>query len=155
VSRIRTILIAPLAVMLLLASQFAASAADSNKLRIENENSSAITLNSSSAGFCGTFVGNTTSSAPPATVAANSFSPSFKLVTSGCSGGINVATFQYIGSNGELVAQCTFTITGNDTFTYSASSGCSVVFDPQGFTDFVFPNIGSAKTRSIKSVHGR
>ncbi len=130
-----------------------AMAGSTGKLRIENENSSAITLNTSSSGFCGTFIGTTTGGAPPATVAANSFSGAFKLVTSGCSGGINVATFQYVGSNGELVAQCTYTIAGNDPFTYSASSGCSVVFDPAGYTDFVFPNIGSASKRGAKSVH--
>jgi hypothetical protein len=132
-----------------------AMAGSANKLRIENENGSAITLNASNAGFCGMFIGTTTSGAPPATVAANSFSTSFSLVTSGCSDGINVATFQYIGSNGELVGQCTYTITGNDTFTFSASPSppCKVVFDPAGFTDFVFPNLGDAGKRPLKSTH--
>lgn len=139
---------------LLIATQFLASAGETGKLRIRNDNSSSITLNSSNAGFCGTFISSTTGGAPPATVAANSFSTGFKLLTSGCSGGINVATFQYIGTNGEIVAQCTYQITGNDTFTYSASgaTGCTVVFDPQGFTDFVFPNLGGAKTRGIRII---
>jgi hypothetical protein len=132
-----------------------ATAGSANKLRIENENSSSITLNTSSPGFCGTFVSASTGGAPPSTVAANSFSTSFSLVTSGCSGGINVATFQYIGSNGELVAQCTYSITGNDTFTFSASPAppCKVVFDPAGFTDFVFPSVGSAGKRPTKTIH--
>jgi hypothetical protein len=145
-------LISLLASSLLVATQFLASAGETNKLRIRNDNSSAITLNSQSPGFCGTWIGGTVSGAPPATVAANSYSPVFHLVTSGCSGGINVATMQYVGSNGELVYQCTYTITGNDTFTYSASSGCSVVFDPQGNTDFVFPNLGGAKTRGLRII---
>jgi len=136
---------------LLVATQFVASADQTNKLRIYNENSSSITLNSSSHGFCGTWVSPTGLGAPPATVAANSYSGTFLLVTSGCTGGINVATMQYVGSNGELVAECTYTITGNDPYTYSASgaTGCAVVFDPQGNTDFIFPNLGGAKKRSL------
>jgi hypothetical protein len=147
VSKSTLTLVSILAFSSLIATQFTAMAGQTGPLRIENENSSSITLNASNAGFCGTFVGTTTGGAPPASVAANSFSAKFRLVTSGCSGGINVATFQYVGSNGELVYQCTYTITGNDSFTYSASSGCSVVFDPLGNTDFVFPNLGGAKTR--------
>jgi len=142
-------LISVAASSLLIVTQFAAMAGTTNKLRIENENSSSITLNASSHGFCGTWLASSTGGAPPASVTANSFSPVFFLQTSGCSGGINVATMQYIGSNGEIVAQCTFTITGNDPYTYTASSGCSVVFDPQGNTDFIFPNIGGAKKHSL------
>ncbi len=57
-----------------------AMAGSTGKRRIENENSSAlITLNTSSSGFCGTFIGTTTGGAPPATVAANSFSGAFNV----------------------------------------------------------------------------
>lgn len=146
-SKSKLTLIAFVSASLLASVSFVAKADETNKLRIENQNGSSITLNSQSPGFCGTWIGTTTGGAPPTTVAANSFSAVFHLSTSGCGGGINVATMQYIGSNGELVAQCTFTITGNGPYNYSASNGCSVVFDPAGNTDFVFPNIGGAKKR--------
>ena len=143
-SKSKLTLISLVSASLLVSVSFVAKADVTNKLRIENQNGSSITLNSQSPGFCGTWIGTVAGGAPPASVTANSFSPVFHLSTSGCSGGINVATMQYIGSNGELVAQCTFTITGNDPYTYKASSGCSVVFDPAGNTDFVFPNLGGS-----------
>lgn len=127
----------------------ASIAASTGPLHVQNNEPGAITLSAQTPGACGTWVG-TVSPAPPQSVAGSSTSPAFSLSVTGPScPTINRASLTYTYSNGELVSQCTYTITGDSTFTFAASgvAGCNVIYPPNGGVYFVFPNTASLRVR--------
>ena len=131
----------------------ASMAASTGPLHVQNNEPGTINLTSQSPGVCGSWISPISPGAPPASVAGSSTSGAFSLNVPTCSIGINVATATYTFVSGELVSQCTYTITGNSPFSYSASgvTGCKILYTPDGIY-FSFPNTVAARVRPSQST---
>jgi hypothetical protein len=115
-------------------------------LTIANNEPTGISLSSQTAGVCGNWIGAGVVEPPP-NVPGSSTSGPFKLSVSGTCAVLNHASMTYIHT-GSIVTSCTYTITGNGSFTYGASgaTGCSFAIDVgTGAVTFIFPDLTAGK----------